>query len=88
MLMVLQGRRAVTVVPAEQTPYLYPYPLGHEFARRAQVDLDDPDCDKFPLSKLVTPERFVRNLLFFSAGTPHSTVSQTGVVSLTFRLTR
>lgn len=91
LLVMLQGRKAVTLVPAEQKDYLYPYPLGHEFARRAQVDLDHPDYVKFPLSKLVKPEKFVMHpgdMLFFSADTPHGTVSQTDVVSLTFRLTR
>ncbi|DBA76898.1 TPA: hypothetical protein ACH3X1_009499 [Trebouxia sp. C0004] len=91
LLVMLQGRKAVTLVPTEQKDYLYPYPLGHEFARRAQVDLDHPDYIKFPLSKLVEPERFVMNpgdILFFSADTPHGTISETDVVSLTFRLTR
>ena len=89
LLVVLQGRKAVTLIPQEQTEYLYPYPLGHVFARRAQVDLDKPDFEKFPLSKLVKPEKFVMHpgdILFFSAGTPHHTVSQTDVISLTFRL--
>lgn len=88
---MLQGRKAVTLVPAEQKDYLYPYPLGHEFARRAQIDLDHIDHVTFPLSKLVKPEKFVMHsgdMLFFSADTLHGTVSQTDVVSLTFRLTR
>ena len=39
---MLQGRKAVTLVSVEQKDHLYRYPLGHKFARRAQVDLDPP----------------------------------------------
>ncbi len=89
LLVMLQGRKAVTLIPPEHTDYLYPYPIGHVFARRAQVDLDHPDYIKYPLSRLVRPKKFVMHsgdMLFFSAGTPHSTVSLTDVISLTFRM--
>ena len=89
LLVVLQGQKEVTLVPLQQLSYLYPYPLGHVFARRAQVDLDHPDYDTFPLSKLLTPTKFVMqpgDMLFFSASVPHRTVSRTDVVSLTFRI--
>ncbi len=89
LLVMLKGRKAVTLIPSEQTYYLYPYPLGHVFARRAQVDLEHPDYVKHPLSRLVQPKKFVMHsgdMLFFSAGTPHSTVSLTDVISLTFRM--
>ena len=46
LLAMLQGCKAVTLIPPEQTYYLYPYPMGHVFARRAQVDLDHPDSVK------------------------------------------
>ncbi|KAA6426233.1 MAG: Transcription factor jumonji [Trebouxia sp. A1-2] len=89
LLVMLQGRKAVTLIPPEQIDYLYPFPLGHIFARRAQVDLEHPDYVKYPLSRLVRPRKFVMHpgdMLFFSAGTPHSTVSLTDVISLTFRM--
>ena len=90
LLVVLQGQKAVTLVPRQQLSYLYPFPSGHIFARRAQVDLESPpDYERFPLSKLLTPMKFVLqpgDMLFFSASVPHHTVSQTDVVSLTFRI--
>merc|ERR1719215_1514639 len=44
----LTGRKRFIIFPPEDWRYLYPFPVHHDLDRRSQVDLDNPDDEKFP----------------------------------------
>ncbi|CAE7219592.1 hif1an, partial [Symbiodinium sp. CCMP2456] len=44
----LTGRKRFILFPPEDWRHLYPFPVHHDLDRRSMVDLDAPDCDRFP----------------------------------------
>jgi hypothetical protein len=44
----LVGTKRFILFPPEEAAHLYPFPVAHNFDRRAQVDLDAPDPSRYP----------------------------------------
>ena len=91
LMVVLHGKKLVTLLPVSQLNATYPYPRKHLLARHAQVDLAHPDYARFPLARELTPMRMVLHagdMLLVKRNMPHETEALTDVLSLTFRVQR
>lgn len=44
----ISGYKHCVLFPPDQFQGLYPYPVSHPCDRQSQVDIDDPDLDRFP----------------------------------------
>ncbi|MFD2572514.1 cupin-like domain-containing protein [Spirosoma soli] len=79
----LYGQKEFTVIPPDQTPYVYPLP-GNSWVSEVN-DVKSPDLDKFPLFAKATPVSFVvepGETLFIPCGWWHTARSLTPTISV------
>ena len=80
----LYGEKQFTVFPRGQEHLLYPKP---DNSWQSELNLFEPDYEKYPLFKEATPIRFTvgpGETLFIPAGTWHSAYSTTQTISVAF----
>jgi hypothetical protein len=82
----IYGEKEFTVLPPEQSPYVYPLESPKGIANKSSIrDLDNPDLEKFPLFAKATPVRFILgrgDMLFIPAGWWHTTRMHTVSISV------
>lgn len=61
ILVVLYGKKVVTLYPPSESGNLYPHPVHTTSANHSQVDVAHPDLSKHPRFADATPQRFVVN---------------------------
>lgn len=79
----LYGQKEFTVIPPDQTPYVYPKP-GNGWVSEVD-DIRNPDLEKYPLFAKATPVTFVVNpgeTLFIPCGWWHTARSLTPTISV------
>lgn len=79
----LYGQKEFTVIPPDQTPYVYPKP-GNSWVSDID-DIRNPDLDRFPLFAKATPVTFVvgpGETLFIPCGWWHTARSLTPTISV------
>jgi hypothetical protein len=79
----LYGEKEFTVIPPDQTPYLYPTP-NNTWVSQVN-DIHNPDLEKYPLFANVTPVSFVvgpGETLFIPCGWWHTARSLTPTISV------
>mmetsp|Transcript_1689 Transcript_1689/g.4898 ORF Transcript_1689/g.4898 Transcript_1689/m.4898 type:complete len:348 (+) Transcript_1689:342-1385(+) len=88
LLVQLRGRKLVTLIPADQMEWTYPYPREHLLYRRSKIDMLKPDYKQYPLSQKLRPTEVVMDegdVLIFPMFTPHQTRTLTDNVNMSFR---
>ncbi len=78
----LYGEKMFTVIPPDQTAYVYPDP---DNPWKSLVDIKNPDLNKFPLWSKVTPISFVvgpGETMFIPNGWWHTAYSVTPTISV------
>ena len=89
LMLQLKGLKDVWLLPQEQVKYTYPYEFGHMLYRRARVNLTNPDYEKYPLARKLTPVKITLHpgdFLAFPGHVPHQPEAVTDSISISFRL--
>ena len=85
----VKGAKEVTMLPVMQLAYTYPFTGKDYRARRAQIDLRNPNLAKYPLSSQIKVVRITLHpgdMLLVPRRSAHETLALSESITLTYRL--